>query len=522
MSADLPPVLSRAGADIGGTGAVTGSLPTADWSRQGPSRRVVHWTILRTLFKWPLSWLALGPIALFFGLMMSGYGVLGVEQPYLRFLNFFISVYILFASIRKEEFKERLSVKARSVAQLISEIESSDSELLARIEKNNPTSLPNEKIIVYNEDNQAIYSSGLNSDDTFSESLISEIRSEESKYIKNRNKELYGFYYRGKIDHVVVICSAHDVFGYKKLFYLRIILIGILLVSLVLLFFIGRTFATRALQPVADFIKQVNNIKDLKERISVGTDNDEIALLANTFNNMLYKLEISFKTQKNFIINASHELKTPLTSLTGNLEVTLLKERTNEEYKKVLVTTLEDVKSLNSLTNRLLILLRTVTIASETSFREIRVDDVLWKARSEYLKNNRKHQVEISFDDSIQGEKNFKISGIHELLKIAFLNLIDNGCKYSSGHKVDIHLAMKNKNLNVIFQDEGIGIPENEIKKIFQPFYRASNVDKRKGYGIGMSIVDRIISMHNGTIHISSLLNKGTTITLSLPLTKMF
>lgn len=434
-------------------------------------------------------------------------------------IGLFTLVYILVSSFRKEEFKERLSNKALSVAQAITETESTELDLLEKIEKNNPVSLPNEKIMVYDQDNQLIYSRGLRLDDTFSASLISEMRSVESKYENYGDKELFGCYYKGSTKSVVVICSAYDVFGYRKLFNLRIILIVVLFLSLALLYFLGKIFATRALRPVTDMVKQVNEIDvdNLRERISAGTGKDEIAQLGNTFNNMLDKLEISFKTQKDFIINASHELKTPLTSLTGNLEVTLLKERKNEEYKHILVSTLDDVKNLNKLINQLLILLRMVTTMHDTSFAEIRIDDILWQARSFHLKKNSKHKIIISFDKSIQNEDNLKLSGLHDLLKIAFLNLIDNGCKYSSNHKIEIYLAMKDGSLNITFKDEGIGIPKHEIENICQPFYRASNVKNRRGHGIGLSLVERIVTLHQGTMNISSFLKKGTTITLLFP-----
>ncbi len=434
-------------------------------------------------------------------------------------------IYLLFASIRKEDFKERLNNKALSIAQLIAETDQLEPELIKRIEKNNPTSLPKERIVVFNESGEIIYTSDTNGEipDNYRE-MISVIRKSNVLYLKKGKNEMTGHYYSGNKENVIVICSANDVFGFRKLKSLRIILIAVFLLSNFLIFFLGRVFASKALNPISDIVQQVNNIdsNNLQQRVSAGSGKDEMSLLADTFNDMLERLEIAFKAQKDFIANASHELRTPLTSITGSLEVTLLNDRSNLEYKQALLSTLEEVKSLNQLTNSLLTLLHTDATSTDSTFEEMRIDDILWKTRSEYLKNHKNNVIEISFDDSIQGEDSFKLFGNHELLKTAFFNLIDNGCKYSSNNKTDIHLAIINQNLQITFNDNGIGIPENEIDNIMQPFYRASNVENRNGHGIGLSLVDRIISMHNGAFFIDSTINQGTTITLTLPLTNNF
>lgn len=423
---------------------------------------------------------------------------------------------LLFSSYRKEDFKERLSKKALSIAQLIAETDKLEPELLKRIEKNNPTSLPNEKIIVFDENSEIIYSSGNNNSIHITDELLSSIMATKEIYIKKGLDEIKGHYYEGSSGKVVVLCSARDIFGYRKLKTLRVILLGVFSLCLVLTYFLGKLFASRALKPISEIIQQVNNIdsNNLQQRVMAGSGKDEISTLATTFNNMLDRLEHTFKTQKEFIANASHELRTPLTSITGNLEVTLLKERSVQEYKQSISLTLDEVKNLNRLSNRLLTLLRTGTAISDNTFTELRIDDVLWKARAEHLKKNKKHDVQIHFDNSIDGEKSFQHNGNAELLRTAFLNIIDNGCKYSSNNKVDIHLSIENDKLKIAFKDKGIGIPELEIDKISQPFYRASNVKKRKGHGIGMSLIERIITLHNGKMYISSYLDKGTTITI--------
>lgn len=428
-------------------------------------------------------------------------------------------IYLLFSSLRKDDFKDRLSNRAKSIGQLIAETESAETELLKRIERNNPTSLPRENITVFNSQNQIIYISGEKNSVNYNPQLFEQVKIEKTVYYKIKSREVIGFYYEGKKDKVILFCSAYDLFGFRKLKNLRLILIFVFSISLVVVYFLGRVFANKALNPITDVINQVNeiDISNINERVTVGNEKDEIAILAHTFNNMLSRLDNAFTTQKDFISNVSHELRTPLTAITGQLEVSLLKERRPEEYKLILSSVLEDIKNLNKLTNRLLTLLKAENTLSDKGFKIIRIDDILWKSRADVLKRNKKNAVNISFGDSIEGEHHFQLLGNPELLKIAIVNLIDNGCKYSSNRKVNVQLSIKDDKMEIKFIDEGIGIPKDDIEKIFQPFYRGTNVKKNKGHGIGMSLVDKIVKLHKGNLDISSVLKKGTCIIIRLP-----
>ncbi len=429
-------------------------------------------------------------------------------------------IYILFAVFRKDEFKDRLINKTKSIAQLIAETESVESGLLERIEKNNPTSLPNERILAFNGKNEIIFKSGINSTFIHSDSLIQRAIKEKLFYQRVEETETVGIYYKGTKEKVVVICSAHDVFGFRKLRKLGIILLTVFFISLLLVFYIGYKFSANALSPISDVINQVKkiDISCIYNRVKAGNGKDEIAILAGTFNNMLERLETAFEVQKDFIANASHELRTPLTAITGQIEVCLMQGRNTSEYKKVLTSVLEDIKSLNKLTNHLLIILRAESTSVDRDFELFRIDDILWSARAEILKLNSNYLIDIAFDESIDGEHHFQILGNRELLKSTFINIIDNGCKYSTSNQVNISLAVHNSSLEVKFTDKGIGIPKEEIESVFQPFYRATNTTNKKGHGIGLSIVEKIIAIHNGTVNISSIIEKGTTVTLLLPL----
>lgn len=428
-------------------------------------------------------------------------------------------IYLLFSGSRQEGFQERLANKAKSIAQLIAETENVETSLLKRIERNSPTGLPKEKVIAYNLHNEVLYHSNEMDTLLYSPEFIGQIIEQKEYYSQQEDIETYGFYYEGEKEKVVVVCSAVDVFGHKKMYNLRLILILVYSISLIVVFTIGRIFSTQALAPISDVMKQVNeiDISNISKRVIAGNGKDEIARLATTFNGMMARLEEAFQIQKDFIANSSHELRTPLTAITGHIEVALLKERSEEEYKNILISVLDEIKGLNALTNRLLLLTKVSSYVSSNTFKELRIDEVLWKTRAEILKNSKSFTVNIKFDESISGEHHFSIKGNEQLLKTAFANLIKNGCKYSSNNKVDVLLSASTSNLVLSFKDEGIGIPDDELNNIFQPFYRASNVKRKRGHGIGLSLVEKIVLLHNGTISVKTKIKKGTEFIIKLP-----
>ena len=234
---------------------------------------------------------------------------------------------------------------------------------------------------------------------------------------------------------------------------------------------------------------------------------------------MLERLESSFALQKDFIANASHELRTPLTSINGQLEVLMMKERSTAEYKSALNSVLEDIKSLIDLSNRLLLIARTSAENPVNFNKKIRIDEIVWQVKDELKRYNKDCRIAISIDDSLTDSDHMLITGDEFLLKTAVSNIIDNACKYSSDHSVDIRLERFERGIRVLFRDRGIGIPDEDIKKIFEPFYRGSNSGAIHGSGIGLPLVSQIIKIHNGKINLKSKKGEGTTVSILFPRT---
>ncbi len=178
---------------------------------------------------------------------------------------------------------------------------------------------------------------------------------------------------------------------------------------------------------------------------------------------------------------------------------------------------LDDIKSLIDLSNRLLLIARTSAEGPVNFNKKIRIDEVLWQVQEEIKRFNSDYHVNISIDNSLTDSDQMIVVGDDNLLKVAVSNIIDNACKYSPDHTVDINLMHKEGFIEIVFEDRGIGISEEDIRKIFEPFYRGANTISISGTGIGLPLVSQIIKNHNGTVKLSSKLGKGTTVTVLLP-----
>lgn len=431
----------------------------------------------------------------------------------------FIAIYLLSSDYRQEDFYLRLASKATNVAKLLIEVDEVDATLLSKIEQNNPTSLPQERITILNYRNEILYSSDSAKEITIASNLLDRIRLEGDVRFRQGDFEVLGILYADRFDRFVVIAGAKDIIGLRKLKNLQAILLISFFGSMGLVSLSAWLYAGKALAPISKVISEVDTITatSLNVRVAEGNQQDEIGRLALTFNRMLDRLENAFGIQRNFIANASHELRTPLTAITGKIEVTLLQPRTKERYEEVLQDLSVQVRNINQLSNRLLLLAQASDDGSMRRFGPIRVDEVLWQAKEDELQIAPHYKIDIDLDRGLDDEL-LTIRGDEQLMKAAFVNLIDNACKYSDNHSVTIHVHAVNKNLILEFIDQGVGISSEEIGTIFEPFFRGKNTLKKTGHGIGLSLINRIIKIHNGRIEVRSELNQGTVFTVHVPL----
>lgn len=430
-----------------------------------------------------------------------------------------VAIYLSSAKFRMEDFYIRLRDKAIGTANLLFNASGVDANRILRIESDSPVFLQNEKIIILNFKNDTVYRSDENSDIVVNNSIVEKVRSGFDVTYKQPPYNVLATLYFTKFDRFVIIAAATDVGGSLHLEKLKIILFIVCLISFIMFFIAGWFYSGRALKPINEVVKKVEEISitSLNLRIYEGNGTDEIGRLAKTFNKMLERLETSFGMQKNFIANASHELRTPLTSINGQLEVLMMKDRSTEEYRAALSSVLDDIKSLIDLSNRLLLIARTSAEGPAHFNKKIRIDEILWQSEEELTRFNNEYRINITIDDSLTDADQMIVIGDESLLKVAISNLIDNACKYSPDHMVDIKFRHLEKHIELVFKDKGIGISDEDLQRVFEPFYRGANTISISGTGIGLPLVNQIIKIHNGTVTISSEINQGTVATVLLP-----
>nr|WP_269090785.1 ATP-binding protein [Aliarcobacter butzleri] len=226
------------------------------------------------------------------------------------------------------------------------------------------------------------------------------------------------------------------------------------------------------------------------------------------------RLENSFERISQFSSDASHELKTPLTIIKGEMEVTLRKDRTINEYKEALKTSLEEISGIEQTINDLLFLAKNEQELVVDKQEEFYLDELADEAINE-LKNFAKlHKIKISLiiEDSVE------MKGFASLLKIAIKNILKNAIQFShENQEVIVKIFKENDLLNISIEDFGIGIPTNEQEKIYEKFYRTDKSRNKNsgGTGLGMSIMKKIVDIHKGKISLISQENIGTKTTLS-------
>ncbi len=327
-----------------------------------------------------------------------------------------------------------------------------------------------------------------------------------------------GLLYKDKSGDFLVVESAQNTYGYEIIKRLKNILIITLVASVLVIYSVGLYFSRKTFQPFRYITNKVVTISEtnLHLRLKEQKGSDEIAELIRTFNNMFDRLETAFETQNNFVSNASHELRTPLTSIVAEADYALSRERNADDYRQSLASIVKQAEKLQQLTGGLLSLAQTTFDGKKQRWEKLRIDELLIeaKAHTNAVFNNR---IIIEMQNLPDNAEDITILGNYDLLKIAIGNIMLNACKYSGTQPVTVQLAIDVMMVRITIKDQGIGIPLDDLKHIYEPFFRASNVRGVEGYGIGMPLSFNIIRMHKGNIVVESVENKGTTVIISLP-----
>ncbi|MCC8173985.1 MAG: HAMP domain-containing histidine kinase [Odoribacter sp.] len=325
----------------------------------------------------------------------------------------------------------------------------------------------------------------------------------------------YGIFYEDNEGDFVIITREKKEVLTEQLSSLLWILGLALIIGISAIIVLSRWMANRAYRPFRTVIRQVkNNIStnNLDKRIKLLGTNDELQDLIQTFNELLEKISETFIIQKNFVSYVSHEFKTPLASILGNLEVFSIKDRTSKEYHQLSQQLIQQIKQLEEILNTLMVI---SDLKSTTEINPIlRIDEMIWEIISKISAQYRKSNISVHIEVPPQDENILFVSHDSTQLLMALFNLIENAVKYSQNKPVEIYIRKENEKLSISIVDKGIGIPAEQLKNISKPFYRADNTQQIRGSGIGLSIALNILEKNGIKYKIETALNEGTIIIL--------
>ncbi len=424
-----------------------------------------------------------------------------------------ILVYLFSAREREANFRSRLEKRALSFSKAVTSTQNGKYLILSKLDTASVASLYNKTILLLNERNEQLYSYSDEPGQVLSltPEQIDAVREEGTIYFAYGDQDGVAVLHKQDGLDWIVVALASDKDGLQFLNGLKQLLILFFLISVVGSFFAGMLFSRTMIRPLRRIVSEVNLISsnNLSHRIQSGNARDELNQLSTTFNNLLDRLQESFIIQRRFISNASHELSTPLTSVSSQLEVTLQKERSVEEYKKVISSVYEDVVDLQLLTRSLLEIARTGSQAS-IDLSDVRVDELLLKVASDVQKLQKDYSVQLNFDQMTDDESLLTVYGNSNLLYIAIKNIVENGCKYSANHTASVQVLFEGSTLVLSVHSEGDIIAESDIQNIFQPFFRTETARQKQGFGLGLTLTKRILSLHKFSISVTSHPGEGT------------
>ena len=374
---------------------------------------------------------------------------------------------------------------------------------------------------VYTTDFKMLYHDAIDNDIIKEDSaMVQRILAEKEIDIRSGKYQGIGLLYNHGGKDYVVTAAAYDGYGHNNMHGLLMTLIILFIIGLSLLAIVGYMLARSALKPIKSIADTAGRITEtrLDERLPVRKENDELDELSTTFNELLERLESSFASQKSFVSNVSHEIKTPLAAIIAELDLALQKERTPQQYKAAIENALNDAHGMTRLTEGLLNLARADYAPNKIKLEETRLDELLLDITETILRAHPDYHIEILFAlDNEDDDTLVTVTANRYLLSIALSNLIDNNCKYSDNHQSRIQISNDADNVIIRLSDTGRGMSESERDKVFNLFYRGEESKGVKGYGIGMPLALKIIRLHHGSLEVLSYPGEGTTFIVTLP-----
>ncbi|GAB4035159.1 HAMP domain-containing sensor histidine kinase [Spirosoma gilvum] len=431
----------------------------------------------------------------------------------------FVSIYAFCWYFISSDFYRRLDRKANTIGDMLIR-HRLNADLIQQLTRIRKDQLPNQKIIAFDQRDSIILSTNEAISLNFPQSVLSDIRQTREKEFQQGNYYLVGTRFMTASGQFVVIASAENRYGDEFLRRLLWSLTGLFCLIVAITAFSGWFYANDALRPVQVMDRALNAIfpQNRDERLPLRHENDEISRLSRTINQLLDRVNESFRLQRMFVANVSHELKNPLTLISSQLEVSLLNNRDPEAYRQTIRSVLQDVTELATLTHELLQLSQVnQNDAVNLLTDQVRIDEIVWDVRAQVNAINPHYKVTVQLGTLPEEPDQLSVQGNKTLLETALKNLTENACKFSDDGKAQIDVNFQETAVAIRIQNQGKPIPTADLPYIFEPFYRSRQTADVRGYGVGLSLVERIIRLHRGRVQVSSSEGHPTVFSIVLP-----
>ena len=411
-------------------------------------------------------------------------------------------IFVFYSNFREDEFKNRLENKSLTTIKLLSNIKEKDQKVMELIDKNSINKLFDEKTLIFDANFKLIYSSIDDTKINWSIDDLKYLKQHKTFFKKQGVYEYYGVFYDSFDKDYYILISANDSYGNRKLTYLRYILLISYLFFTALCWVLTCLMVKNLMRPLVNFHQKIKKINEnnLDTRIALSRFNNEIDLIANEFNFMMDRIELSYEKQKEFTSHASHELRTPLSRITAQIENTISNTGTDSASKSFLQGILNDVNQLTELIHSLLILskLDNTKMDSKESHR---LDELLFSTIESLNKSYPDFIISFDIEENENLDSLLEIKGNNKLLEIAMSNVLKNACVYSDNKQAKVKIFSNGLQLLFEISNSGKTLTENEQKNLFQPFMRGENSKGTTGFGLGLRIVQRILTLHKATIN---------------------
>ncbi len=439
----------------------------------------------------------------------------------LLLVSFSFYIYFASASSRREIFMNRIKNKALDTKEIYNKHDKLAEQIII--------SIPEQSEYVFDEGDQLIFSINDAHDDfKFTDDFFRSVR-EKGEYEFNYKhkqetfgglKEGYAFFFRQGDKGRIGVITAYDVPGHQKLSNL---ILDIIVGNIFFLAIIGLSayvLLARGFSPLKDLVAQSELVQgnELNFRLSFKNPRDEIGIVATSFNKVLDKIQALAKSQKSFVAYASHELRTPLAAINGILETSVTYDKDNEAIKASLTAARKEIQKATALVNGLLQLAKVESTDTSIEKTKLNLVDVLLDAISFYKLKNPAQGFLFDIEEAVPKDVSIEIVGHAQLLRTAFINLIDNASKYSHQQRIEINLMMESpEKIFIQIIDRGIGLANEDWIELMDPFFRGKNAKTFDGFGLGLSLTQRILALHQGEIILSRNKFSGVTATVILP-----